>query len=434
MIERYTRKKMAGIWTDENRLKAWLRVEIAASRALEERGEIPAGTTEKIEKKASINIKRMLEIEETTHHDVIAFTQMITEQLGEEGRWLHYGLTSSDVVDTALCTLIRDALEILIDDFSILAATVKKQAYRYKEQIMVGRTHGVHAEPMTFGMKLALWYAEIERDIERLSRAKEIISVGKLSGAVGTFAHLDPEIEARACVLLGLEPAPISSQIIQRDRHAEVMSAVAIAAGTIEKIAMEIRHLQRTEVREVEEPFAKGQKGSSAMPHKRNPVKSENVSGLARLIRSYSAAALDNIPLWHERDISHSSVERVIFPDAFILLDFITARMDKIIDGLLVYPEAMEKNLRLMRGLVFSGKVLLELVQAGMTRETAYKAVQENAMKVWESEDTLKDLLLKDSRITEILDKNTIEKIFAGEDLMKNVDTVFKRVFDKKIF
>jgi adenylosuccinate lyase len=285
---------------------------------------------------------------------------------------------------------------------------------------------------MTFGMKLALWYAEIGRDIERLSRAKEIISVGKLSGAVGTFAHLDPQIEARTCDLLDLEPALVSSQIIQRDRHAEVMSAVAIAAGTLEKIAMEIRHLQRTEVREVEEPFAKGQKGSSAMPHKRNPVKSENVSGLARLIRSYSAPALGNIPLWHERDISHSSVERIIFPDAFILLDFITARMDKIIGGLLIYPEAMERNLGLMRGLVFSGKVLLELVQAGMTREAAYRAVQENAMKVWESEDTLKDLLLKDSRITEILDKGKIEKIFAGEDLMKNVDTVFKRVFSNK--
>jgi adenylosuccinate lyase len=432
MIDRYTLKDMGNIWTDENRLKTWLDVELAAMRALEEAGRIPSGTADGIRAKAVIKTVRMLEIEEQTHHDVIAFTQMITEQLGDEGRWLHYGLTSSDVVDTALCILIRDGLGIVIKDFSRLAESVKAQAFKYKTQLMVGRTHGVHAEPITFGFKLALWYAEIKRDIGRLERAKKNIAVGKFSGAVGTFAHLDPAIEKRACEILGLQPAPISSQIIQRDRHAEVMTALAISAGSLEKFAVEIRHLQRTEVREVEEPFEREQKGSSSMPHKRNPVKCENVSGLARLIRSYALAALENIPLWHERDISHSSSERIILPDAFILADFTANRFRKIIENLLVYPEAMEANLNKLKGLVYSGTVLLRLVEAGMSREDAYTIVQRNSMKVWETGEDFKALLAKDTDFGMAVSSKALEEMFDAKTVLKNIDAVFARVFGEK--
>jgi adenylosuccinate lyase len=357
---------------------------------------------------------------------------MITEQLGDEGRWLHYGLTSSDVVDTALCILIRDAIELVTRDFSRLAEAVKTQAFKYKTQLMVGRTHGVHAEPTTFGFKLALWYAELMRDIGRLDAAKKNIAVGKFSGAVGTFAHLDPSIEKRACEILDLQPAPISSQIIQRDRHAEVMTALAISAGSLEKFAVEIRHLQRTEVREVEEPFEKGQKGSSSMPHKRNPVKCENVSGLARLIRSYALAALENIPLWHERDISHSSSERIILPDAFILADFTANRFRKIIENLIVYPEAMEANLNKLKGLVFSGTVLLRLVEAGMSREDAYTIVQRNSMKVWETGEDFKALLAKDTDFSMAVSKKALEEMFDAKIVLKNIDAVFARVFGEK--
>jgi adenylosuccinate lyase len=432
MIDRYTRKEMRAVWTDENRLKTWLDVELAAMKALEEQGTIPAGTADGIRKKAMIKTERMLEIEEQTHHDVVAFTQMITEQLGEEGRWLHYGLTSSDVGDTALCILIRDAMVIIIKDFNCLAETVKAQAYKYKSQLMVGRTHGVHAEPTTFGFKLAIWYAEIRRNITRLEKAKENISVGKFSGPVGTFAHLGPDIEKRACELLKLEPAPISSQIIQRDRHSEVMTVLAICAGSLEKFATEIRHLQRTEVREAEEPFVKGQKGSSSMPHKRNPVKCENVCGLARLIRSYAIAALENMPLWHERDISHSSSERVILPDAFILLNFISNRFDKIIENLIVYPEAMETNLNKMKGLVYSGTVLLHLVEAGLSREEAYKIVQRNSMKVWETGEDFKDILAKDPDFSKAISSENLRKMFDAKVVLKNIDAVFERVFEDK--
>jgi adenylosuccinate lyase len=432
MIDRYTRKEMGAVWTDENRLKTWLDVELAAMKALEEQGTIPAGTADGIRKKAMIKTERMLEIEEQTHHDVVAFTQMITEQLGEEGRWLHYGLTSSDVGDTALCILIRDAMVIIIKDFNCLAETVKAQAYKYKSQLMVGRTHGVHAEPTTFGFKLAIWYAEIRRNITRLEKAKENISVGKFSGPVGTFAHLGPDIEKRACELLKLEPAPISSQIIQRDRHSEVMTVLAICAGSLEKFATEIRHLQRTEVREAEEPFVKGQKGSSSMPHKRNPVKCENVCGLARLIRSYAIAALENMPLWHERDISHSSSERVILPDAFILLNFISNRFDKIIENLIVYPEAMETNLNKMKGLVYSGTVLLHLVEAGLSREEAYKIVQRNSMKVWETGEDFKDILAKDPDFSKAISSENLRKMFDAKVVLKNIDAVFERVFEDK--
>jgi adenylosuccinate lyase len=432
MIDRYTRKEMRAVWTDENRLKTWLDVELAAMKALEEQGTIPAGTADGIRKKAMIKTGRMLEIEEQTHHDVVAFTQMITEQLGEEGRWLHYGLTSSDVGDTALCILIRDAMVIIIKDFNCLAETVKAQAYKYKSQLMVGRTHGVHAEPTTFGFKLAIWYAEIRRNITRLEKAKENISVGKFSGPVGTFAHLGPDIEKRACELLKLEPAPISSQIIQRDRHSEVMTVLAICAGSLEKFATEIRHLQRTEVREAEEPFVKGQKGSSSMPHKRNPVKCENVCGLARLIRSYAIAALENMPLWHERDISHSSSERVILPDAFILLNFISNRFDKIMENLIVYPEAMETNLNKMKGLVYSGTVLLHLVEAGLSREEAYKIVQRNSMKVWETGEDFKDILAKDPDFSKAISSENLRKMFDAKVVLKNIDAVFERVFEDK--
>jgi len=432
MIDRYTLKDMGNIWTDENRLKTWLDVELAAMRALEEAGRIPSGTADGIRAKAVIKTVRMLEIEKQTHHDVIAFTQMITEQLGDEGRWLHYGLTSSDVVDTALCILIRDGLGIVIKDFSRLAEAVKAQAFKYKTQLMVGRTHGVHAEPTTFGFKLALWYAEIKRDISRLETAKKNIAVGKFSGAVGTFAHLDPSVEKHACEILGLQPAPISSQIIQRDRHAEVMTALAISAGSLEKFAVEIRHLQRTEVREVEEPFEKGQKGSSSMPHKRNPVKCENVSGLARLIRSYALAALENMPLWHERDISHSSSERIILPDAFILADFTANRFCKIIENLLVYPDAMEANLNKLKGLVYSGTVLLRLVEAGMSREDAYTIVQRNSMKVWETSEDFKTLLAKDTDFGMAVSSKALEEMFDAKVVLKNIDAVFARVFGEK--
>lgn len=432
MIERYTLKQMGNIWTDENRLNIWLDVELAAMTALEEQGTIPSGTADGIRSKAAVKTERMLEIEEQTHHDVIAFTQMITEQLGDEGRWLHYGLTSSDVVDTALCILIRNALDIIIKDFKDFAETVKTQAYKYKTQLMIGRTHGVHAEPTTFGFKLALWYAEIVRDTKRLETARKTISVGKFSGAVGTFAHLDPSIEKRACEILDLQPAPISSQIIQRDRHAEVMTSLAIAAGSLEKFATEIRHLQRTEVREVEEPFEKGQKGSSSMPHKRNPVKCENVCGLARLIRSYALTSLENIPLWHERDISHSSSERVILPDGFILLDFITNRFRRIIENLVVYPDAMQANLNKMKGLVYSGTILLRLVEKGISREDAYKIVQRNSMKVWETGEELKALLAKDEDFSKIIGKDDLDKMFDAGVVLKNIDDVFARVFNEK--
>jgi adenylosuccinate lyase len=420
---------MGNIWTDENRLKIWLDVELAAMTAMEVEGTVPSGTAEGIRAKVVIKTARMLEIEEQTHHDVIAFTQMITEQLGDEGRWLHYGLTSSDVVDTALCILIRDALDIIIKDFKDFAETVKTQAYKYKTLLMVGRTHGVHAEPTTFGFKLALWYAEIIRDIGRLETARKTIAVGKLSGAVGTFAHLDPSIEKRACEMLGLQPAPISSQIIQRDRHSEVMTSLAIAAGSLEKFATEIRHLQRTEVREVEEPFGKGQKGSSSMPHKRNPVKCENVCGLARLIRSYALAALENMPLWHERDISHSSSERVILPDAFILTDFIVNRFKKIIENLIVYPEAMAANLNKLKGLIYSGTFLLSLVETGMSREDAYAIVQRNSMKVWETGEDFKALLAKDEDFSKIISNVDLDKMFDAGVVLKNIDEVFARVF-----
>jgi adenylosuccinate lyase len=432
MIERYTLKQMGNIWTDENRLKTWLDVELAAMKALEETGKIPSGTSDSICAKAVIKSARMLEIEEQTHHDVIAFTQMVTEQLGDEGRWLHYGLTSSDVVDTALCILIRDALDIIIKDFKSLAEAVKTQAYKYKTQLMVGRTHGVHAEPTTFGFKLALWYAEIIRDISRLETAKKNIAVGKFSGAVGTFAHLDPSIEKRACEILGLQPALISSQIIQRDRHSEVMTALAIAAGSLEKFATEIRHLQRTEVREVEEPFENGQKGSSSMPHKRNPVKCENVCGLARLIRSYALAALENMALWHERDISHSSSERVILPDAFILADFIANRFRKIIENLIVYPNAMAANLNKLKGLVYSGTVLLRLIEAGMSREDAYAIVQRNSMKVWETGEDFKTLLAKDTDFGVAVSSKALEEMFDANVVLNNIDIVFARVFGEK--
>jgi adenylosuccinate lyase len=432
MIDRYTLKDMGNIWADENRLKTWLDVELAAMKALEEAGKIPSGTGDGIRAKAVIKTARILEIEEQTHHDVIAFTQMVTEQLGEEGRWLHYGLTSSDVVDTALCILIRDGLGIVIKDFNRLAEAVKAQAFKYKTQLMAGRTHGVHAEPTTFGFKLALWYAEIMRDIRRLETAKKNIAVGKFSGAVGTFAHLDPSIEKRACEILGLQPAPISSQIIQRDRHAEVMTTLAVCAGSLEKFAVEIRHLQRTEVREVEEPFEKGQKGSSSMPHKRNPVKCENVSGLARLIRSYALASLENMPLWHERDISHSSSERVILPDAFILADFITNRFRKIIENLFVYPDAMEANLNKLKGLVYSGNVLLRLVEAGMSREDAYTIVQRNSMKVWETGEDFKTLLAKDTDFGMAVSAKALEEMFDAKVVLKNIDAVFARVFGEK--
>jgi adenylosuccinate lyase len=431
MIKRYTHPEIGAIWSDERRYETWLEVELAATDAMAEAGLVPAEAARELRARAAFDIARIEEIEQTTQHDVIAFTTAVAEKVGPAARWLHFGLTSSDVIDTAQALQMRQACEVIVKGIAGLMEAVRERAEEHRRTPMIGRTHGVHAEPMTLGLKLALWYAELQRDLDRVLRARDVVSVGKLSGAVGTFAHLDPEIEARVCERLGLEPAPVASQVIQRDRHAELMSALAITAASLEKFALEIRGLQKTEIGELEEPFGKGQKGSSAMPHKRNPVGCEQITGLARLIRANAMAALENIALWHERDISHSSVERVILPDSFIALDHMLRRFTRIVRGMVVYPDRMRENLDRSRGVVFSGTVLLELARRGVSREQAYEWVQRNAMRAFHEQKDFKALLLADPDLTRVLGASEIEKAFDLDEQLRNVDAIFERVFGK---
>ena len=429
MIPRYAREEMSSLWMPKNRYQKWLDIEIFACEAMAEKGKIPEESLKNIKAKAAFDVARIDEIEKTTKHDVIAFLTSVTERVGEDGRFIHIGLTSSDILDTSLAFLLRDASTILIGDIDQLLAVLKKKAFAYKDTLMIGRSHGIHAEPITFGLKMALWYQEMVRNRERMVRAKETISYGKISGAVGTFSFVDPYVEEYVCHKLGLKPAPVSSQIIQRDRHAEFFSTLAIIASSLDKFSQEIRLLQRTEVREAEEFFSPGQKGSSAMPHKRNPVLSENLSGLARLMRSYALASMEDVALWHERDISHSSVERVIAPDATILLDFMLTRFAGMADRLLVYPERMLANLNMTRGLIFSQMVLLRLIDKGMTRENAYAVVQRNAMKSWQEGIAFKQLLSDDGEVMSYLNTEDLASVFRVENFLSHVDFIFHRVF-----
>ena len=429
MINRYTRPEMSSIWEDENRYAKWLDVEIAACEAMSEEGTIPAKSLKVIKEKAGFSVERIMEIEEETKHDVIAFLTSVAEYVGPESRFIHLGLTSSDILDTSFALLLKEAMNLIIQDVKEFMKTLKKRAIEHKNTVMIGRSHGIHAEPMTFGLKLAVWYSEMERNLRRLEDALNVISYGKLSGAVGTFANISPRVEELTCKKLELTPAKISTQIIQRDRHAQYFTALAILAGTLEKIAVEIRHLQRTEVLEAEEPFKKGQKGSSAMPHKKNPIGSENISGLARLVRSNSLAAMENMALWHERDISHSSVERVIAPDSTILIDFMLHRLDRIVNGLIVHPDNMINNLNKTKGLIFSQQVLIKLAEKGMERQRAYVMVQRNAMKVWESGQDFKELIMEDEDICRNLSKKEIEEMFDLDYHLKHIDEIFERVF-----
>lgn len=429
MIERYSRPEMTSIWGAENRYRKWLDIEIYACEAHAEMGTVPAEAVERIKAKANFDVYRIDEIEKVVKHDVIAFLTSVADYIGEDSSYLHLGLTSSDVLDTSFAMLLRESSGLIIDGILKLMEAIKKRAFEHKDTPMIGRSHGIHAEPVTFGIKMALWYDEMRRNLRRMEAARETISYGKISGAVGTFANIDPKVEEYVCSKAGLKPAPCSTQVIQRDRHAEFFSTLAIIASSIEKFAVEIRHLQRTEVLEAEEYFSKGQKGSSAMPHKRNPVLSENLTGLARLIRGYSVSALENIPLWHERDISHSSVERVIGPDATILMDFMLHRCTGLIENLVVYPDNMMKNLNLMRGLVFSQRVLLGLAGKGVSREKAYALVQRNAMKVWEKGKDFQEELIADQDVREHLSEKEIRDAFDLNYHLKHVDTIFKRVF-----
>ena len=429
MIPRYTNPEMGRIWSDQRKYETWLQVEIAAVEAMAQAGIVPADAARDIREKGAFDIARIEEIEQVTQHDVIAFTTSVAEHVGPSARWLHFGLTSSDVIDTAQAIQMRDACDLLLKKVDGLMQAVRKRAEEHRHTPMIGRTHGVHAEPMTFGLKLALWYAELSRDVTRLQRARAVIAVGQLSGAVGTFGHLPPTVEAEACRQLGLGVAPVTSQVIQRDRHAELVSAIAITGSSLEKFALEIRGLQKTEIGEVEEPFGKGQKGSSAMPHKRNPIICEQIVGMARLLRGNLVAAIENNALWHERDISHSSVERVILPDSFIVLDHMLRRMTRVVDGMVVYPERMRENLERSRGVVFSGTVLLELARRGVSREQAYEWVQRNAMRSFAEQVDFKTLLLADPDVTTVLPTAEIERAFNLRDQLQYVDHIFERVF-----
>ena len=432
MIPRYSREIMTRIWSPENKYQKWLDVEILACEAMAKLGKIPQSALKNIKKNVSIKIERIDEIEKTTKHDVIAFLTSLTEKVGEDGRFIHMGLTSSDVLDTALAVQLKESAEILLEDIDRLLTVLKRRAYENKNTLMIGRSHGIHAEPITFGLKMTLWYQEMQRNRQRLIRAKESVSFGKISGAVGTFSFIDPFVEEYVCGKLGLKPAPVSSQIVQRDRHAEFFTTLAIIASSMDKFAQEIRLLQRTEVREAEEYFSLGQKGSSAMPHKRNPILSENLSGLARLVRSYAVAALEDVALWHERDISHSSVERVIGPDATIVLDFMLYRFTNMMDKLVIYPEKMIYNLNMTHGVIFSQMVLLALIEKGTTREDAYALVQKNAMKSWKEGLEFKNLLERDSTVTKYLRKKELAAIFNLKNFLKNLDFIFNRVFGNK--
>ncbi|HSL90694.1 MAG TPA: adenylosuccinate lyase [Ignavibacteriaceae bacterium] len=432
MIQRYTLPEMGKIWEDEFRFSTWLKIEILACEARAELGEISKEDVTVIKSKAKFEVNKILEIEETTKHDVLAFLTNVAEYVGPESRHIHYGMTSSDILDTTLSYQMKSAGELLLKRLITLKDILKSKAIEYKDTVCVGRSHGIHAEPTTMGLKFALWFEETKRNIKRLKSAIEIISVGQISGAVGTFEHLSPKVEEYVCKVMGLSPAPVSTQVIQRDRHAEFLSTLALIAATLEKISVEIRHLQRTEVLEAEEYFSKGQKGSSAMPHKRNPIVSERITGLARILRSNSIAALENVALWHERDISHSSVERIIVPDSCIALDYMLDLMIKLIDKLIVYPENMINNLNITRGLVFSQAVLLKLVSKGLTREDAYKIVQTSAMDVWADKNkNLKDELLKSAEVKKYLDENDINGIFSNEQMLSNVEYIFNRTIFK---
>jgi adenylosuccinate lyase len=421
---------LAEIWSEENMFRTWLLVELETCRVLAEKGWIPREAMDVIERKAAFSVPRIREIEAVTHHDLIAFTTSVAEHVGPESRYIHWGLTSTDVVDTARGVQLLQASARILEAMDALLDAIRTRALEHRRTLMMGRTHGVHAEVTTFGLKLAVWYDEMRRNRERMRRAAETMAVGKLSGAVGTFAHLDPDVEARVCERLGLRPAPVSTQTLQRDRHAEYVSAIAIAGSSLDKFATEIRHLQRTEVREAEEPFASGQKGSSAMPHKRNPVKCEQVSGLSRLLRGYSVTALENVALWHERDISHSSAERVILPDATSVLCYMLRAMTRIVAGLVVHSDRMLKNIELTRGLAYSGQLLLDLTRKGVLREEAYRWVQRCAMKVWDEDRDFLEVLAGDPDITRVLDAEEVRAVVNPDLQLRNVDAVFARVFD----
>lgn len=431
MISRYTRPEMGRIWTDENKFRKWLDVEIATAEVEAQAGLIPLSAARAIRRKGRFEVHRILEIEKQVKHDVIAFTTNVAEHVGREARYLHFGLTSNDVVDTAQALQIREASGILQAGLERLGEVLKKRALEFKHTPMVGRTHGIHAEPITFGWKIAVWYAENQRNMQRFMRAAEEMRVGKISGAVGTYAHLSPALEKKICAKLGLRAAPISTQVIQRDRHAHYVCTLAVIAASLEKIALEVRGLQRTEVREVEEYFAPEQKGSSAMPHKRNPVTAEQICGLARVVRANAQAALENVALWHERDISHSSVERVILPDSTILVDYLLAKTAQLVETLFVYPERMQENLDLLKGLIFSGQLLLALTDQGAAREDAYRWVQRNAMQVWSTREDFRTLVERDPDVREFLTPKEISKAFSVERQLRHVDEVFRRVFGK---
>jgi adenylosuccinate lyase len=436
MIERYTRPEMARIWSEENKYRQWLEVELAAAEALAQTDEIPPEAARLLRQHAGFDLARIHEIERVVKHDVIAFTTAVSETLAAAGeasasRWLHYGLTSNDVVDTAQALMVRSASEVILQGIHDLAAALKTRAFEFKDTVQIGRTHGMHAEPITFGLKLALWYDEVERNLARFSAAAEDMRVGKISGAVGTFGHIGPEAEERICRRLGLRPAGIASQVISRDRHANYIATLALVAATLEKIALEIRHLQRTEVREVEEPFAEGQKGSSAMPHKRNPVTCEQICGLARLVRGNMVPVFEDIALWHERDISHSSVERVILPDTTTVVDYMLSRTVWLISGLRVSAERMQRNLDLTQGLVFSGQLLLDLAAAGMLREEAYKLVQGYAMEAWQGDGDFRDAIQNDPAIAQYLSTSALDDTFSASRQLRHIDEIFQRVFSK---
>jgi adenylosuccinate lyase len=429
MIERYTLPEMGELWSERNKFQKWWDVELAVCEVHAEMGTIPHEALAEIKSRGSFTVDRINEIEKTTNHDVIAFTTNLAESIGPASRFVHYGLTSSDVVDTANALLLRDACDILLKKIDSLRTVLKRRAFEFKNTLQVGRTHGIHAEPTSFGMTFALWHDEMRRNRDRLTRARETVSVGKISGAVGAFAHLDPVVEERVCARLGLQPAPISTQIIQRDRYAEFLCTLAIIASSLDKFALNVRHWQRTEVREAQEKFTVGQKGSSAMPHKRNPIISERICGIARIVRANSLVGLENVALWHERDISHSSAERVVLPDSSIALDYILQKATALIEGLVVYPDRMLENLRATRGLIFSGQLLLALTRKGVSREQAYEWAQRNAMRVWDEGEDFQTLVKADADIARQLSTEEIDQAFSPNSYLKNVDAVFERVF-----